>query len=422
MAKRQACDAINGFYYQFLHTIKICLDTFLDKSNAIIFCEGKEDIDCIKENSQILIQVKASKNKINISTESFKKSMLNFYVDYLINKEALYVLHTNAIPCGEVVNNRRVNTFEIWDRCLNKNWEDEELNTNLINNLRIILKDYSDNLKKEIDWSNLDIDFLKKVFIEFNSTDSSSYESIIKEEISKRYPKSNENYRTLLFLNLLNFIIKKSTMPYLEERKISYESFTELLNKTEDILENAYKDIILCNEDKTQRVYLNEIIATINKTSEIVEEIGRQTSNLTNNNLIAETVVPQEKIEEYSEYPFVIKLQESLSIPPQIISDAKDKFYQTEYAFKVSEVFSSEQKIGELERIKKAIKNLYILEYWDAQEEKKSSSKLLRSVYDKIIREHNNTLSCSKLRFDYFHKIGLMHHISNEDKEVVWKI
>lgn len=421
MVNRAANYTIYGFYYQFLHTIKICLDTFSERNDNIIICEGKEDIDVVTEGSEILIQVKSSKNKINISKESFKESIINFYIHYLSNNQGAYVFYSNASPCGEVINGTKTNTFDIWERCIKKNWDDPELVSSLISNLKTILTDYLNEKKSSIDLNNLNDSFLKKINIEFNSPDSSVYEPIIKEVLSKRYPNSSEEYKTLLFLNLLNFIIKKSISPDIADRKINYDSFMNIFSKSEEMLATAYKDVVICNEDKTEKLYLNQLSQEVIKIQETVSGIQEQTSCLTNNHLIPEMDMPEEKEQEYAEYPFVAKLVDA-SIPPETIFDAKNKFYQTEYALQLSKVFSSEQKIGDINRLKKVVKMLYGYEYANAEEDKLSSRKLLLNVYDKIIREHNNSLSCSSLRFDIFHKLGLMHHVSNEDEKVIWVV
>lgn len=421
MVNRSATDTINGFYYQFLHTINLCLDSFFDRTNTTILCEGKEDIDCIRENNEVLIQVKTSKNKVNIAKPSFKSSMINFYKEYLKNKDTLFVLHTNATPCSEIINGEKTNTLDIWSRCSKKNWSDTDLSSLLLGNLKIILEDYiKDSKIQNLDLSNFDTEFLKRVFIEFDMPDSSLYEPIIKESIQKRYPHSNGNYRNLLFLNLLNLVIKKSIEHDIENRRITYDIFTDTISEAENILENSYKDIVICNEDRSQKLSLNDITIKIDKIINDSSEIRCATDNLTNNHLIEKVEVPEQELKVYSEYPFVIKLNEA-SIPGELIFDAKNNFYQAEYAMRKADVFSSSQKTSTIDRLKKTIKTLYTYEYVNAKTENLNSIKLLLNMNNKIISEHNNVLACN-LGFDFFHKIGLMQHVSNEDGEVTWKL
>ncbi len=418
---RAATTAINGFYYQFLHAVNLCLELLSDGDATKILCEGIEDIDQIDKDGKTCIQVKTSISKISANSKSFKKSILNFYKEYLQDNKIIFVFHTNAKPSTTVLNGERKDILELWLSQQKKGWEDEEKNEELSVSVKEIIAGYLTQISSNQNLDSFNKEFLKHVILEFNCPeDSSVYESVVKERLREKYPKADPSYRDFLFVNLVHLVIKKSIAKDIRDRYIDIQTVNEVVSRTNNSLKSAYPDLAFIDEESQKVFNLEEVILKLNTIQDNTEKILDNTCHLNGDSLMEEVVMPENKKAEYNEYSFVKKLTEA-EIPPILIFNAKNYFYQTEYAIQKADIFESDNKAKQLTRLKTAVKRIYTDEYESAKIENIKSAKLLLNVNKQINQSQNNMLA-STLGFAYLHNLGLMHHVANEDSEVIWVI
>lgn len=420
MSRRQANSTITGFYYQFLHTVHFCI-SMLEGQDLNLLCEGIDDIDIIERENKTVIQVKTSSAPISIADERFKKTILNFYKEYIKNQRLLFIFHASASPGKDRIGGEQFDTIKDWMTLQENNWEDLDRSNKVLERIKSILEIYlKDRPEEKIDLSKFTIDFAKKVNLEFRKRLTEDYKTQIMTRLKKVYPRASDAYHRCVFQNILLFVITKSTGKEINDRYIDRDSLDGVLQDAQTQFESAIKQVLVENEDSSFKRELLEILFPLEYLTDLTKQSCNNTDALLNKNIIEWINPPQEKILDYDEFIFVKKLL-TAKIPEELIRYAKECFYESEYAIEKIGIPHSEEKLQTLKSLSGRIKQIYRLQYTNGKAHSCDSVKLLTSTHDKITDLSNTTLSCG-LGFDFFHKIGLLHQLSDEDEEIIWTI
>lgn len=421
---RTAIAPIQGFYYQFLTTVKYCLDLFeTENKDKKILCEGAEDLDIYDEGGKTYIQVKKIESKLSLNSKEVRKTLLGFFREFMKDKSVSFVFHTNSQIGRETgYDEKKTKLLELWQDQRSLNWKNEEKLLLIVNSVRSSLNKY---MKIEgiddLDLSQLNENFIKRVTLSFNQDSLSSYEPIIKDRLSHLFKGATKTFIDLIFLNLVHLVITKSISKNREERFIDASTIISLHSRIESELSLVAQQLVFVSGDKSVSINLFELDKKIDELSKNSREALDILKKVIGQETISHSKILDSKSREYEEYPFVTKLNDA-KMPIKVVLESKDHFYQTEYALTKAEVISSPQKKSELVRLRKSIIDMYNEQYNLAVDDQNTSSvRLLMNIYGEIRRNNNGSL-VTIIPFADFHKIGLLHHIANEEIELIWRI
>lgn len=292
-----------GFYYQYLVTIKLWLDNFVNEIDNEIYCEREDDIFEFnpKTNTYRFHQVKCYADGFGLNSPEIKSSLLNFfnlYLKYKANYNGLFYFETNAF-----LRPRAGKSLKKWYK---KQQGGDYSPTEFIGETRIILsKLINTNLNKyiveEIDQQKIKLaktkvadfnkqlnskhfeNFTKMIRWEF-SGEKDTQEAVltllqdVKSVISSgklKYDKSiNEN---LLLGLILNTVVEKSTTKDETQRLLNNSLLQKILNSTNldnKIAEKLRPEVILLMNNNFEIINkLNKIEKTTDNTNKMVSEM-----------------------------------------------------------------------------------------------------------------------------------------------------
>ena len=257
---KQNTDAIathRGFYYQYLKTVKLCLDNYVNGIDNDIYCEREDDIFEYNVNSEASIfrQIKCYSDTVGLNSPEIKGSLLHFYDIY---QNTTYKKSEFYIESNQVFKARVGKSLKTWyERQKVGNFS--ILDSELIET-RDILKSYvQDNLdkflkkemtKEEKEEAQIEVDDFKrelesdtfKTFVEslrwnFDEESNSNRaianlsEDILKI-ISEKIKYDNRVDKELLLGYLVNVVLEKSIEPDETKRLLTIALLQEALAKT----------------------------------------------------------------------------------------------------------------------------------------------------------------------------------------------
>ena len=84
-----AVGANRGFIYQYLKTLNLWLHNYRNNRDINIYCEVEDDIKEFEEKLQVINykQLKCYSSVLSLKNEDVQKSLYNFFILYLMNKE-----------------------------------------------------------------------------------------------------------------------------------------------------------------------------------------------------------------------------------------------------------------------------------------------------------------------------------------------
>lgn len=95
-----AVGANRGFIYQYLKTLNLWLKNYRNNKDMNIYCEVEDDIKEIEESFKVLnyTQLKCYSSVLSLKNEDVQKSLYNFFILFLINKEyeGTFAFETNT--------------------------------------------------------------------------------------------------------------------------------------------------------------------------------------------------------------------------------------------------------------------------------------------------------------------------------------
>ncbi len=417
---REASDTIRGFYYQFLYATKLLADMLVNGKPETIICEATEDIDVLEEGGRTCIQVKTASRPMSISSESFKKSILNFYMEYCKNQNLLFVLHTNATPGANILNGVKQNTLSLWLTQQKSGWPDNVKALAIVEITKEVVREYALSKRIDLDLSRFDLNFVRKVLLEFNTPESAVYESLIKDTLKKNYSSATLEFIEYVFVNLLYLVIKKSIAPTIEQRYITHHNVSVAVTRPLKELKAACSDLIFKDEFNRVNERIDVLVLKLDDLAATLEPVTLMADIVTNHNLLRPQQMPAAVAHSYEEFTFVKKLAEA-AIPPSLILTSKEYFYQAEYALRQIATINPQKRKNDLERLDYGILDIFKQEYESALQSRLNSVQLLLNTHKEIKNNHLNMLA-SQLPFDFFHKTGLLHHLANTKAEIKWVI
>ncbi|MER2192611.1 MAG: ABC-three component system protein [Solibacillus sp.] len=116
---------------------------------------------------------------------------------------------------------------------------------------------------------------------------------------------------------------------------------------------------------------------------------------------------------------FVLKLLLA-DVHNKIIKDSKETFFEAEYMLKV--LLSSGYSMDDLKQLYKNLERLYLLNFMKLTEGTiKSSTELVTTIYEEIIKNDNNFLNITIPLIDANKKTGMLNQLANNlDKDIWW--
>lgn len=275
-------DAIStnqGFYYQYLTTLKVWVSNYIAKEQIDIYCETEDDIFQInKSESKVsFTQVKCYAEGFSLRDTEILKSLINFFflhLKYKDNFTGQYIFETNAGTkqrAGKFLkdwaSNQEDSTYVI-NNCV------DELKKNLQSFIEIEINNKIQKIKDKTvisSYSKFKSDFLNEINsnsfndfiikIRWNFLEKES-KSAINEHISEINELINQLKQSiplnLVFARLLSEILKRSSEKSIQNRILNSDVLNNILKESDDIMKlNLQNEVSLLME--TNFLILNEI-------------------------------------------------------------------------------------------------------------------------------------------------------------------
>ncbi|WP_163407908.1 tetratricopeptide repeat protein [Flavobacterium ajazii] len=300
-----------GFYYQYLSVLKKWIQNFVEDKNIVTYTEVDNDI---KEVGQELIftQIKCYSSNFSFNSEEIKNSIFNFWLLYLkynsSNENIKFCFSTNTkiAPREKLLDkwsaNPELNDNELYKLCKEKIKEilikeikvrkNKKLQNKITEIQKTEIKSASESFKKYI--QNTDIEeFVRNIIWEFNSISPEESIISIRKDIDLLLSnlKFNNKPSALLFSVLLSEIYKKSQNTNKDDRCVTNETISIILEQTDDEL----KKIIDKKFTKLLRIEIEQIQ---NDIQHIQIKLGQQDEeiNILKNNFtdFSKTKIPKE--------------------------------------------------------------------------------------------------------------------------------
>lgn len=303
-------DAIStnrGFYYQYLVTLKKWISNYINNKANFIYCEVDDDIKEIG-SKLIFTQVKCYANTFSLRSNEIKKSIFNFFIQYLkynqsIPIEFCFYTNTSISPREKLlqawVNNPELKDREIAKQILKtiKEILNSELNDhkrrklekkNITSTEKNIIKDFATKIKEKV--NNIEVNtFPKQIKWEFLDYNPISAVDSLFAEI--RLLLSNEIFKNkpipILESVLLCDIFRCSQLNEKNKRVLSNSRITELLNETDSDLEKYIDERVLT----LLNVKFIEIEQNFKKIQNTQDRFEKRLDNF--NEILNKTSVPQ---------------------------------------------------------------------------------------------------------------------------------
>lgn len=255
-----------GFYYQYLKTVKLWLDNFVNKIDNAIYCEREDDIMQIDKRSKkyTFHQIKCYSTRVGLNDKEVKFSLLNFYRLYLkydYKGEFYFETNSNFKPrAGQVLkkwyDNQQKGNYDVSDFIDDVREKFVELADNdLKERLKKVTsdtkkKEFEDNVKKfklqleEPSFKSF-LENIRWVFSQEQDTDV-AISNLQKEIYSIISSKELEYDKTVdkkfLFAYILNSVVEKSIEENEEKRLLDNKFLQKILNST-DIQEKMIQQL-----------------------------------------------------------------------------------------------------------------------------------------------------------------------------------
>jgi len=303
-----ASPSIRGIYFQFLVTLEKWIRNYVNNDNSIIEVEVDDDIKEVSDEI-ILTQVKSYATGFSLNSVEIKKSLLNFYFNYL-----KYSPKTQIKFCF-YTNTALLKSETLLKRWIEEGIADEDFRKIVRKKITEILKELLKGKRKKLlqkgpqkkdkdninrayndflsDLTNTRIDeFIRCINWEFKSVDPDPginiIENSIKELLERNEFKSVDTF--ILQRVLLSEIFRFSKLPK-EERVLTKSLLSELLKKSEvelySLLNNQFLQKILNknNEFETKiaeiqkdQIQMKEQISnhqiSINKVNQLKKDLN----------------------------------------------------------------------------------------------------------------------------------------------------
>ncbi|OXE99719.1 pentapeptide repeat protein [Flavobacterium araucananum] len=337
-----------GFYYQYLSTVKIWLENFINNVDNEIFCEREEDIFELNSKEEIykFSQIKCYSDGFSLKSPEIASSLLNFYKLYQKYKsqyKGTFCFHTNStikVRAGKSLSN--------W---YNKQMQGDFSPTEFIEETRNIFLDLlKEKLNKYLEkaFENKDIiDANKKYnnyvelvksddFIQFLGLIRWEFSSIAKTEeaisdlvkeikgiiLSGKLDYDSGINENFILGYLLNTVIEKSTETIEDNRLLNNNLLKIILNSTDlkqHLKEKLKKEIVLLMTNDFQ---IMENLEDINKTT------------LATHKMVAEL------------HKAVLKENEKSSLISNLTVQVKNWFNAIGYKFENQEIINNDEIFG----------------------------------------------------------------------------
>ncbi|MEH7387632.1 hypothetical protein V7147_19850 [Bacillus sp. JJ1521] len=338
-----AVGANRGFIYQYLKTLVLWLKNYRNNKDMNIYCEVEDDIKESEEgfNRVNYTQLKCYSSVLSLKNEDVQKSLYNFFILFLINKEyeGTFAFETNtsisrndkllsnwSFEAGrldlhpELLEESISKTREILMSELDKYRKSKEtaLQKNINEKNGKILKetDYKrkekylqevekwgtelreytlkvEELKKEINNNEKLEIFVNRIQWEFNniSADDSlkALETNAKDILSDILRDDSDPY--IYFCRLLTEVSIKATSENKEERMLNNELLKKILNETDDEINERISKVLMNNWEDCLRTGLDGIHGHL-------EEIGQKLEKKIDD--LSSTNSKEKYLEEYA--------------------------------------------------------------------------------------------------------------------------
>lgn len=258
--------AVNrGFYYQYLVTLKKWIYNYIHKKNSFIFCEVDDDIMEV-ENKLIFTQVKCYTKSFSLRSEEIKKTLFNFFVQFLKNEQSAlieYCFSTNTgiaktekllkawTECPELTDIKLANQVlkkikEILNSEINKHKRKKLEKKYIDRNEKEVIKYAAEQIKTQV--VNLKVDsFPKCIKWEFLDYDPNSAIDLLFKEIRKLLSHEIFKNRPISLIEnaFLSEIFRCSQLQDRKKRILSNSRIDEILNETDSKIKECIDDRLI---------------------------------------------------------------------------------------------------------------------------------------------------------------------------------
>ena len=275
---KQNTDAIatnRGFYYQYLKTVKLWLDNYVNGIDNEIYCEREDDIFeyNVKLEASIFRQIKCYSDTVGLNSPEIKGSLLHFYDIYkngTYKKSEFYIESNQAFKSrvGKSLKawheRQKSGNFSILDSELSETRDvlknhveahlDTFLKTKITEEENAEAQTEVDNFKRELELDSFKtfVESLRWDFSEESNTNraiANLSEDILKI-ISEKIEYDNRVDRELLLGFLVNAVLEKSIEPDETKRLLTMALLQEALEnrKIDDTLfRSEIKELLQSN-------------------------------------------------------------------------------------------------------------------------------------------------------------------------------
>lgn len=354
-----------GFYYQYLSVLKKWIQNFIEDKNIVTYTEVDNDI---KEVGQELIftQIKCYSSNFSFNSEEIKNSIFNFWLLYLkynaSNENIKFCFSTNTkiAPREKLLTkwseNQELNDNELYTLCYEKIKDilikeinirkNKKLQSKITEVQKTEIKSACESFKNHI--QNTDIEeFVRNIIWEFNHISPEESIISIRKDIDLLLANAifNNKPSTLLFSVLLSEIYKKSQNTNKDDRCVTNETLSIILEQTDDEL----KKIINRKFTKLLRIEIEQIQNDIQhiqiKLGQQGEEINILKNNFTysNSRKIPKelTLIPDINSTEVLGWDdFIININKSLKVKKIVSIFAEGGMGKTSFAKKYLKAYN----------------------------------------------------------------------------------
>ncbi len=309
---KQNTDAIatnRGFYYQYLKTVKLWLDNYINGVNNEIYCEREDDIFEYNVDSKACIfrQIKCYSDNVGLNSSEIKGSLLHFYDIYQNKnyKKSEFYLESNQTfkpKVGKTLKawyeRQKENNFSLIDaelietRDILKKYVQDDLDKFLKKDISKEEKNKAkvkvENFNKELESSNFQT-FLESIRWDF-SEELDTHKAIanlskdILKIISEKLKYDNRVDKIFLLGYLVNLVLEKSIEADEDKRLLTNVLLKTSLKLTEEDSSLLDKDIkILLDENFFIKEKLGSIETTVRENHKMLESLTNNTKSSNNN-------------------------------------------------------------------------------------------------------------------------------------------
>ncbi|BAX82681.1 dsDNA nuclease domain-containing protein [Labilibaculum antarcticum] len=258
--------AVNrGFYYQYLITLKKWIQNYIDKKNTFVYCEVDDDIKEVG-NSLIFTQVKCYSRNFSLKSDEIKKTLFNFFIQFLKNKQDIpigFCFTTNTglvkseklikawmanpeLTDSELANQILKKVKEILNSEINKNKRKKTEKKTIVRKEIDLIKVAAEQLKKQVAYLSID-SFVKYIKWEFLDYDPILAIDLLFEEV--RQLLSHEIFKnkpvSIIENILLSEIFRCSQLQDSNKRVLSNSRIDEILNNTDSDINRFVDDRLI---------------------------------------------------------------------------------------------------------------------------------------------------------------------------------